>query len=206
MELRELDVARALLRQTEVLRGLQERDPPRSARLEKLLSLAIFDAQSAWTDAEGRGGRRNSLSAALAEELEVAPPSRLLALLGQALKWQQHTGQLPPNTLYDLFRAAPPTQRDEADLPPSGELFLPARHLRWHLSPSQSSRGWCASARHTRRLPASALTARRVEAASAVPGAASPARAVSHHWLVRRHNRGMGCQLWRAAPRPSLPG
>ncbi|KAJ3188923.1 Serine/threonine-protein kinase smu1 [Gaertneriomyces sp. JEL0708] len=118
LEMRELGAARSILRQTDVMEYMKDHYPDRYLNLESLLSRTYFDGNEVWGDA-GKEKRRQIIAQGLSGEVTVVPPSRLLALLGQALKWQDSQGLIPPDTGYDLFTGATPLKNTMEDAPPT---------------------------------------------------------------------------------------
>ncbi|GMF40757.1 unnamed protein product [Phytophthora fragariaefolia] len=88
MEAQERDVALELLRGTPAMAAMKQTQPERYLRLEKVAQRAIFDPAEAYAGSS-KQKRRDDVAQLFRTEVSTVEPSRLLVLLGQALKWQQ---------------------------------------------------------------------------------------------------------------------
>uniref|UniRef100_K3WH88 WD40 repeat-containing protein SMU1 n=1 Tax=Globisporangium ultimum (strain ATCC 200006 / CBS 805.95 / DAOM BR144) TaxID=431595 RepID=K3WH88_GLOUD len=106
LEMHEHEVALQLLRSTPPMAHMKKHQPERYLRLEKLAQKAIFDPVDAYAGLT-KEKKRDDIAQLFQTEVTSVAPSRLLSLLGQALKWQQMQGAITPGADFDLFRGAP---------------------------------------------------------------------------------------------------
>ncbi|CAE7243767.1 SMU1 [Symbiodinium sp. CCMP2592] len=117
-ELREVETAHHLLRETAPMNALKQANPERYLRVEALVKKHHFDASEAY-EGMSKEKIRGNLAQSISKHVQVAPPSRLLALVGQAMKWQQHVGLLPKNARIDVFRGVAKDAEVEAEMCPT---------------------------------------------------------------------------------------
>mmetsp|Transcript_30393 Transcript_30393/g.116508 ORF Transcript_30393/g.116508 Transcript_30393/m.116508 type:complete len:414 (+) Transcript_30393:559-1800(+) len=107
-----------MLRESTVFDVMKKRNPDRFLALERSVSLAAVDVtENLFRNGSSKQVRRNELSKSVQKEVASVAPSRLLALLGQSLKYQHSQGLLPPGTSLDLFRDIVPELNSEDDAP-----------------------------------------------------------------------------------------
>jgi len=117
-EMKDQETAMHLLRETGPCIAMKQDSPERYLRLEALVRKTNFDPREAY---EGlpKEKKRSTIGQALAKHVNVAPPSRLLALVGQAMKWQQHAGLLPTDSRFDVFRGVAANAEEEREMHPT---------------------------------------------------------------------------------------
>lgn len=102
----EVDVAHKMMRATRALKELRERQPGRYQRLEAVVKRGKV-LEGDWPHGSRKKGRKVAAKE-VSSDVIVVPPSRLLTMVGQALKWQRHMGLLPAGVAFSLFRDKPP--------------------------------------------------------------------------------------------------
>ncbi|CAH0519002.1 unnamed protein product [Peronospora belbahrii] len=85
------------------LEMMESSTQPERYRLQKMAEQACFDPSKAF-HGSSKQKRRDEVAQAFCNEVSTIEPSRLLVLLGQALKWQQLQGVVAPGEDFDLFR------------------------------------------------------------------------------------------------------
>lgn len=102
--------------------------PERYLRLEHILQRTYFDYADAYKGGTNKERQRNKIAQELEVEISYVKPSRLLTLLNQAMKWNEHMGMLPQEKKkkkgdkdnndhfkYDIFQGKTPDEVEEVD-------------------------------------------------------------------------------------------
>jgi len=114
-EMDDMETAKELLEKTVVLDNMKSENPNRYLRLQNICSKAYFEPLEVYPVGMCKETQRQKIAQAIKKEVFTVPPCRLMSLVSQALKWQQHLGLLPKGAKYDLFRGDKPIERDRVE-------------------------------------------------------------------------------------------
>lgn len=118
IELHEVDTARAILRQTQIFQKMKVETPDRFSKLDRFCNQAGYEVSDLYGEIS-RDKRRGRIAHSISQEVCVVPPSRLMDLIGQALKYQQSQGLIPTGSSFDLFKGVVQSHRDEVETYPN---------------------------------------------------------------------------------------
>lgn len=128
IESRDFDTARTILRQSKALAQLKLEQPDRYLRIERLLTkMRSLSDDSNFENSLldeiyqdfSKVEKRKFIADSICKELTEVPPSRLVNLISQSLKWQQLRGLLPPGSKFDLFQGIASGEMVEIDSYPT---------------------------------------------------------------------------------------
>lgn len=126
LEVGERDLATNILRTSEPLLALKSYHVERYMKLEVFCKRPFFSASDAYEMGSSKELRRQEIAESLTCEVSVVEPSRLLALLGQALRYQKAQDLIPEGVPFDLFRntrkAAKKDVEEKCPRKPAGDI------------------------------------------------------------------------------------
>ncbi len=113
-DLKEFVLATQLLKSS-VMMLLRKEDETRYLSIEN----AIQEARQGRPQPRSNKDKRAKLARSLSQEVSVIPPSRLMTIVGQALKWQRMQGVLPAGAEIDLLRGVAVGKMEEEERCPT---------------------------------------------------------------------------------------
>jgi WD40 repeat-containing protein SMU1 len=122
LEVGERELATEILRTVDPLLKLKTEQPLRFSKLETFCKRPYFSESDAYDMGNSKEKRRHDIADALAIEVSVVQPSRLLALLGQALQFQHTQNLIQPGVSLDLFRGSRRTFKKDVEEKPIKKL------------------------------------------------------------------------------------
>jgi WD40 repeat-containing protein SMU1 len=107
-------LAKEITRSVEPLQVMKETDRDRYIIMETIVRCETFDASTVYFK-QSKEQKRKAIADTVMKEVTTAEPSRLLALLQQAVNYQQENGKMPKEGKFDLFNQTKKNRRRDEE-------------------------------------------------------------------------------------------